>query len=189
VVTPIAIALTSLFDYFIQRGLDFVGNPLIRQLSSLKILDLILISVVIACILWVIFSLLRQWKTHKESRLDVYTHSHLPGKIENYLNKSQDEIDFCEITLESLNHKIPSIQMALERGVTVRILLCDPESDYMEEIENVVDSSGTGLRVEGTLQMLVNKLSKTISNSAKTKLEIKTFKKSFLTHTLRKIGE
>jgi hypothetical protein len=137
-------------------------------------------------LIWLGFNIFRQWRARKESRLEVYKQTQLPNTVSKFFEKSEHDLYLCGITLQSLTHIISSIHKALEKEVTVRILICDPNSDYMAEIEEMVDSSGTSDRIDGTLKMLVDKImdSDMVSGEAKKKLEIKTYKKLVPTHSL-----
>jgi hypothetical protein len=138
------------------------------------------------CATVVIIEIVRQHKSNRESRLEVYKQTRLPNTVSRFFEKSEYDLYLCGLTLQTLTHIIPSIQKALSNGVNIRILICHPNSDFMNEINDMVDSSGTTKRIDGTLEMLVDKIlnSDEVSGDAKKKLEIKTFKKLVPTHSL-----
>lgn len=173
-------------EYIINQTLDFIKTPVVEQLGSIKPLDLVLILAIVGCATVVVIDIIRQYKSLKESKIEVYKQTRLPNTVSRFFEKSEHDLYLCGITLQSLTHIIPSIQKALEKDVIVRILICDPKSDYMAEIEEMVDSRGTSDRIDGTLKMLIDKImdSDKVSGDAKKKLEIKTFKKLVPTHSL-----
>jgi hypothetical protein len=173
-------------EYIINQTFDFIKTPVVEQLGSIKPLDLVLILAIVGCATVVVIDILRQYKSLKESKIEVYKQTRLPTTVSRFFETSEHDLYLCGITLQSLTHIIPSIQKALGKNVTVRILICDPKSEYMEEIEDMVDSRGTSDRIDGTLKMLVEKIidSDKVSNKAKKKLEIKTFDKLVPTHSL-----
>jgi hypothetical protein len=88
----------------------------------------------------------------KETTVDVFSHSNLPSL--DIFSKVDRTIHLLGITLESLSSKMPLVENLLRNNKRVRILICDPKSQIMSEIEKLVVSSNTSQRIYGTLGML-----------------------------------
>jgi hypothetical protein len=139
-------------------------------------LMMIILSVVgiVTFSLLTFYLVIRHWgmlkSSQKESTVDIYSHTNLPP-IKEMLSGVNRTIHFLGITLESLNHVIPSIETLLRDNKRVRILVCDPATNLMPEIERLVVSKNTAQRIEATVAMLNQ-----MNNDYKNNLEIRMYR-------------
>lgn len=78
------------------------------------------------------------------------------------------------ITLEGLSSKVPLIENLLRNNKHVRVLICNPKSHIISEIERLVVSSNTSQRIEGTLGML-DQMRTNLNETKKNNLELRMY--------------
>jgi hypothetical protein len=83
-------------------------------------------------------------------------------------------IHLLGITLEDLSSKVPLIENLLRNNKHVRVLICNPKSHIISEIEWLVVSSNTSQRIEGTLGML-DQMRTNLNETQKNNLELRTY--------------
>lgn len=120
---------------------------------------------------------MRRWgmlkSIQKETSVDVYSHSNLPS-LDDIFTKVDRTIHLLGITLEGLSPKVPLIENLLRNNKHVRVLICDPSSHIISEIERLVVSSNTSKRIEGTLGML-DQMRNSLNGTQRNNLELKKY--------------
>jgi hypothetical protein len=155
-------------------GVDFARTSLIAPITAVDyIRAIILIIGIITASIFTAYLFMRRWgmlkRFQKETSVDVFSHTNLPLLKEMFSGVDRT-VHLLGITLESPNHIIPSIETLLRDNKRVRVLICDPDTRIMPEIERLVASVNTGQRIEATIAML-NQISVNKNN-----LEIRKYK-------------
>jgi hypothetical protein len=158
----------------ITRILEYIETTIQERILSLKILDWFLILLIIGIGTWFGYTIYKDYKTKKETDIGVYRHSGIQIPFEK-LEKDEFEISFLGITLESLNQKILSIKNILKKS-SVRLLICNPNSPLLPEIEKMVNAMSLQSRIQNTISELntINN-SQDISPQEAKKLELKIY--------------
>lgn len=133
---------------------------------------IIFIIGVVGFALFTFYLLMRSWgmlrSVQKETSVDVYSHSNLPT-LEDIFSK-------VDRTIHLLGRwsKVPLIENLLRNNKHVRVLICNPKSHIISEIERLVVSSNTSQRIEGTLGML-DQMRTNLNETQKNNLELRTY--------------
>ena len=112
-------------------------------------MDWFLIVLVIGLGLWIGYTIWRDYKKKKEGIIEYYNRSGLQIPFEK-LEKGKFEISLLGITLESLNQKIFSITNILKNS-KIRLLICNPNSPVLSEIEKMVNAKSLQSRIQDTI--------------------------------------
>jgi hypothetical protein len=175
------LVLLAILSPYVVDVWAYITNPSV----GLGFRVIIFIVGIVAFALFTFYLLLRRWgmlkSVQKETSVDVYSHSSL-APFEDILSRVNRTVHLLGITLESLNRVIPSIEVLLRDNKHVRILICDPQSHIMPEIERLVVSVNTTQRIEATIAML-NQMSGRLDHVQKNNLEIRTYRE-VPTHSL-----
>ncbi|MGB7958660.1 MAG: hypothetical protein WCF46_02095, partial [Nitrososphaeraceae archaeon] len=167
------LVLLAILSPYVADVWAYISNPSV----GLGFRVIIFIVGIVAFALFTFYLLMRRWgmlkNVQKETTVDVFSHSNLPT-LEDIFAKVNRTIHFLGITLESLGPKIPLIENLLRNNKRVRILICDPKSRILPEIEKLVVSSNTSQRIDGTLGML-EQMSNTLNETQKNNLEIRKY--------------
>ncbi len=143
--------------HIITRFLESIESPLLASISSLKILDWFLIILSVGLGFWIAYTILRDYKKKKEGNIEFYARSGIQIPFDK-LEKGKYKISLLGITLESLNQKIFSITNILKNS-EIQLLICNPNSSILSEIEKMVNASSLQSRIKNTLSEI-----KTINN-------------------------
>lgn len=136
----------------IEKILDYLFPSITTTLSSIKIVDLVFILLIIGLVGVFLLSLYKDRRNKKESNIEVYQQSGVKNPL-GKLGKDEYRLSYMGITLESLNRFIPTLKKSL-KNYKIRILICNPDSHLLPDIEQLVNSNNTSERIHGTIGML-----------------------------------
>jgi hypothetical protein len=147
------IILFTILSPYISDVWNYITNPTVG--AAVRVF--IFIIGIITFALFTFYLFLRHWGMlrgeKKETSVDAFTHTNVPD-FEDIIPEVKNEIYMVGITLEGINHKIPTLEKALTKNRRGKILVCDPDTPLLEEIEMIVVSTKTTDRIKGTLGML-----------------------------------
>lgn len=148
--TGMWVLIGAIIAYPIQRVLAMFEGWVVNILPFVNPLDLVIIGIgIIGVILW------KKGKNKpKGIKLKVYRRNDLP-RLADFLSQAKHQIDCVGISLESVSRgNYDTIKNALKRGVRIRLLIFDPQSQFIDDIENLVVSKNMREIIVGILGTL-----------------------------------
>lgn len=167
-ITLIAVPIIS---YFITKALAVFEKYVADIIPYLNPVDIAFIAIAIIGVVII-------WKKGKKKpkgiKLKVYRRNDLP-RLADFLSQAKHQIDCVGISLESVSRgNYDTIKNALKRGVRIRLLIFDPQSQFIDDIENLVVSKNMREIIVGILGTLCRMKTELEPDKAE-RLEVKTY--------------
>jgi hypothetical protein len=140
------------------------------RVDSLAVIALIIMVPTVAVLTVLSVQEWRRKQIKRETTVNVYSQSNLP-KLSKLFAKARD-IWLLGITLQELQQTTDTITKVLSNDGKVRILICDPDSELMNQIDTVVSSKKTKEKISSTLVEL-DELRNNLASRQKGNLEVR----------------